>query len=712
VASEKERNMYIVWFVLSLLLCFGTVFFADDEPSGGALATGMIHVLVAVGFWVAYVHSGGESHERSFFVVLTVLGLVLVAAVSDGDTYSAVGILVNLCIFIAGAALWGSYNHGHPVVNPYHCPQGYLDQNGTCVPPPTPAPTPSPTPPVLPTPPPAPPLIKTCTGASTGLHPNECEAWQALDYTLAGLVASSCSATDPCGCPTNASVFASCSPGPDGNVTHITAIRLAAPSGTQIYNTSAINPEQRAWDNFPQLTSLALHGNSLGQLVQQPSSLGPMNDLQSLVMNDLMISSIPHWIANVPTLSTLDLGSNALSDDVPWDGVLCKLASLTRLVLSNNKIRGSVPRCIGQLNRLVELDLGTNDFNGTIPSEIGNLTALAMLDVSANGMDGTIPFEVLRSLTTLRASDNRFSGPISWGSLNPSLRELVLHGNSLVGTIASSVDKLTELAVLDLGSNDMQGMVPWFALTSAGSIRGLRLQGNTFGGAVPKVTNKQDNLWFNMTACTNTGDAAGQDPTAPCCDISGNTFTFAWSKDSKVYVESHCDAAQIQHFAHSYSAGLVAVSLSFLGLWLLLDMVRLFKGQRKRSLSAMKIAELHEKGGAYENMAAFVQKSGCAQLYDSLVHVVKTPGFLALFVLYWIIWIPVSQRFGRGVEAPADFVENPASFCNTFHYAPTMYARSLATSSFSSSTCSLTPPLLVYTHSSTCCNTPGTTSWS
>ena len=67
------------------------------------------------------------------------------------------------------------------------------------------------------------------------------------------------------------------------------------------------------------------------------------------------------------------------SADTPvaqWDGV--KLGEtpnrLTRIVLHNKGLNGTVPESLGRLSRLTYLNLSTNELTGEIPDELGNLS--------------------------------------------------------------------------------------------------------------------------------------------------------------------------------------------------------------------------------------------------------------------------------------------------------------------------------------------------
>ncbi|CAI8604483.1 unnamed protein product [Vicia faba] len=138
---------------------------------------------------------------------------------------------------------------------------------------------------------------------------------------------------------------------------------------------------------------------------------------------------------------------------------LCQLKSLKILDLSRNKLHGSIPRCIENLEGMIlkqpvsmqsskfiaeapphiwsnefltnedsapspmgdgwsdqglhGLNLSENQLEGEIPQLIGNMKSLESLDISHNQLSGKIPntMSAITSLSFLNLSHNNFSGP-------------------------------------------------------------------------------------------------------------------------------------------------------------------------------------------------------------------------------------------------------------------------------------------------------------
>lgn len=180
------------------------------------------------------------------------------------------------------------------------------------------------------------------------------------------------------------------------------------------------------------------------------------------------------------------------SSDIPitsWDGVTVEgnPKRVTRLILRESGVRGSIPPELGRLSELTHLDLRRNLLNGEIPKELGQLSMLVVLDLHGNRLEGPIPSELgrLSDLKILNAHSNRLTGhlpmELSWIS---SLEELYLHNNRLSGTIPCELGQLGFLDNLWLSNNRLSGEVP----AELGFLTGLThlsLYGNLLTGTIP-----------------------------------------------------------------------------------------------------------------------------------------------------------------------------------------------------------------------------------
>lgn len=124
-------------------------------------------------------------------------------------------------------------------------------------------------------------------------------------------------------------------------------------------------------------------------------------------------------------------------------------------------IEGSIPEEIGDLPHLEVIYLSSNQLSGSIPSTIFNNSVLQDLDLSHNHLSGSLPSNICEGiprLVTLYLNDNDFSGkmPSDWYQCKES-EELQLSGLK-GGYIPNSFQNLTNLQVLYLGYNNLQGM--------------------------------------------------------------------------------------------------------------------------------------------------------------------------------------------------------------------------------------------------------------
>ncbi|KAL6130616.1 hypothetical protein ACLB2K_068995 [Fragaria x ananassa] len=71
---------------------------------------------------------------------------------------------------------------------------------------------------------------------------------------------------------------------------------------------------------------------------------------------------------------------------------ICKLISLQYLDLSNNKLSGTIPQCLGNFSDdLRVLNLRNNSFQGILPQLYSNASNLRIIDVSYNQFHGQLP---------------------------------------------------------------------------------------------------------------------------------------------------------------------------------------------------------------------------------------------------------------------------------------------------------------------------------
>ncbi|VVA35250.1 PREDICTED: receptor [Prunus dulcis] len=188
--------------------------------------------------------------------------------------------------------------------------------------------------------------------------------------------------------------------------------------------------------------------------------------------NCSFVGSYPAFLGNLTQIMRLDLSSNSFGGQIPWSFFL-NLESLVELNLSGNNYVGQFPevdsnptsnsslydfskQLVGHIPRhLTKLILYENQLNGTIPSWLGSLPSLKGLGLGDNQLSGNIIEFQSRSL--------------SW---------LFLRNNKLDGLIPGSIYELENLQYLGLSSNNLSGTVEFEKFSKLQNLRRLNLSFN------------------------------------------------------------------------------------------------------------------------------------------------------------------------------------------------------------------------------------------
>ncbi|XP_030941958.1 receptor-like protein EIX1 [Quercus lobata] len=229
-----------------------------------------------------------------------------------------------------------------------------------------------------------------------------------------------------------------------------------------------------------------------------PSSLGNLSHLKSLDLsgNGLFYLKAENlsWVYGLSSLEVLALGGVEISNAEDWLDAVNMLPSLVELRLIFCKLH-KLPQNLHHVNftSLKILDLSLNNFSSTIPDwlfDIGH--SLVYLNLSRCQLYGVIPdaFGNLTSLISLDLSINYLEGPIplTFGlfqeqvelNRSSSLRELYLSSNKLNGSFERSLAQFSQLVVLDVAMNGMEGNITESQLLKFSSLRVLDLSSNRF----------------------------------------------------------------------------------------------------------------------------------------------------------------------------------------------------------------------------------------
>jgi Leucine-rich repeat (LRR) protein len=243
-------------------------------------------------------------------------------------------------------------------------------------------------------------------------------------------------------------------------------------------------------------------------------------------------------LANISTLSNLDLSKNQLTGELPDNfftkGVITQFnvelnrlsgpfpssvgsrgSSLISILASKNQFT-SLPSSLGLLRNLRELDFSDNALTSFPDDSYGrNLTALRYFQIGGNpgltspvptfwanstylpqmrdvnisrcGFTGNFPSLDSASLQTVFAFENNLDGTIAPLVKAPSLSVLDIHMNSLQGQIPNSIGVATYLSTFDASYNRLQGTLPPGIAANANAWVTLRLNNNGISGALPNM---------------------------------------------------------------------------------------------------------------------------------------------------------------------------------------------------------------------------------
>lgn len=303
--------------------------------------------------------------------------------------------------------------------------------------------------------------------------------------------------------------------------------------GTMSSLTSIDLHANRLGGDFPaslcslsRLSSLLLFSNEFTGTI--PSCLNQLSQLSQLLVNDnLFEGEIPFEsvICSLSRLEILWMGGSDFYDAAPIPDCLCSLTSLRRLNLRATNRNGSMPNCLGNLDRLVNLTLSDNpDLSGAIPESlcdtkylqglflggnkglvthlpkcIGRLTSLSELDMTDVPILGPLPSSLfsLYSLKYLILSGVQDAGPfphdIVYQCPNNTCPLLYLH-DPATGTYdpipkyittGSTLPWLPNIQLLAIVNSGISGSIPSW-LTNSTTAKSIVLNGNLISGTIPK----------------------------------------------------------------------------------------------------------------------------------------------------------------------------------------------------------------------------------
>eukprot|EP00850_Spirogloea_muscicola_P003966 SM000016S01954 [mRNA] locus=s16:863745:877995:- [translate_table: standard] len=241
---------------------------------------------------------------------------------------------------------------------------------------------------------------------------------------------------------------------------------------------------------------------------------------------------VPQYLRNLPDLGFIHASQNFFVGALPDLSVLSLLAEID---FSLNLLSGPLPLWVTALPALRFLDLRHNSCTGVLPPSLFS-TRLDVLAVNNNALKEPIPNN-LGSLPVSLAvlAHNALGGliPASIGQLAPTLSELVLLDNGLIGGLPTAITQLRSTLVLNFADNRLNGGLPLNIgnLTSlvqssdGDSQRGLQLDisGNRFAGNITGgLFNYEDNFFVGKPPPNTIIDIViGEDCSSGHCQAFG-----------------------------------------------------------------------------------------------------------------------------------------------------------------------------------------------
>ncbi|KAL1542389.1 hypothetical protein AAHA92_26490 [Salvia divinorum] len=265
---------------------------------------------------------------------------------------------------------------------------------------------------------------------------------------------------------------------------------------------------------LPSISYLFLSRNHFSGQIEEL----PIENQSSLLWLDLSANriegTIPNFFFQFRNISILKLSDNLFNGTFKLNKIR-SLASLSELTLSNNNLSVDTTNMSSSSHRypylsmlalsscnlygfptlrnasyLSDLDLSNNYIGGDIPSWIWEIEIL-FLNLSLNHLtDFQKPYRILNTIKILDLSSNLLISELplllqsNQSDLFPA-NLLFLANNSLTGVIPTSICNISQLVVLDLSFNNLNGSIPRCLLEDSPDLAVLNIRGNNIGGVIP-----------------------------------------------------------------------------------------------------------------------------------------------------------------------------------------------------------------------------------
>ncbi|XP_047182078.1 receptor-like protein EIX2 [Vigna umbellata] len=287
---------------------------------------------------------------------------------------------------------------------------------------------------------------------------------------------------------------------------------------------------------FPALKSLYLSRNQLNGKIAEGNKLPTQLEILSISQNFLK-GGIPKSFGNACALSTLDMSYNNLSDELSLiihhlSG--CARYSLEQLYLRMNKISGTLPD-LSIFSSLKVLHVDRNLLNGEIHKDIQFPPLLEELDMHSSSLYGVFTdhhFVNVSKLSYLDLSDNSLTLTFTQNWIPPfQLSYISLRSCILGPTFPKWLQTQNEFLDLDISNSTILDMVPrWFwAKLALGNTISIDISNNGLYGIIPNFSGKNIVPDLNLASNQFEGSIPLFLRGSGSLDLSNNNFTYSHS---------------------------------------------------------------------------------------------------------------------------------------------------------------------------------------
>ena len=232
--------------------------------------------------------------------------------------------------------------------------------------------------------------------------------------------------------------------------------------------------EQLGSADLHRLSKLAYFRLSNNKLTTIPEYFGHFQALRTLNLSSNSLTEFPDHLCELTTISDLDISFNAISS-IPKVG---KLRNLSRLMATNNRIKGTMSNSLKELVNLKEMDVRFNAIASIdIMAQLPRLESLMIGHNSISSFEGSFARLKVLHLDHNPITRFNFSAPVpTLSTLNlasaklaqlpddifqkaPGLVKLILDKNHFV-SLSSQIGKATKLEYLSVARNGLHAIPP------------------------------------------------------------------------------------------------------------------------------------------------------------------------------------------------------------------------------------------------------------